>query len=97
MSQVPTSPQKGHLKPSQERDVILRRILYSLRILLHARSGISIKDLRDRLAEIEPELRFTEQTIRRDCRVFEELGLIKTEKARVMVVHSTFSDWFRIN
>ncbi|MGZ3697987.1 MAG: hypothetical protein ACXWP5_07630 [Bdellovibrionota bacterium] len=61
---------------SQERNIILRRLLVELRLIAQARNGLTIRELRERLAATDPELRFTERTIRRDCETLEELGIV---------------------
>ena len=57
--------------------MILRRVLEELRFIAQSRHGLTIRELRARLAESDRDLRFTEETVRRDCATFERLGLVE--------------------
>ncbi len=77
-----------------ERYLILKRVLHSLRIIARSEDGISIRELRKRLSTIGPQLQFTEQTIRRDCRVYEHQDLIRMVGSRAMT-GASLSRWIK--
>ena len=83
----------------QEREVILRRVLFSLQIIARSKNGITIRDLKKKLRTIGPDLKFSEQTIRRDCSAYEYLGLLEPRGSIspwVLRPSQLFFGWFKI-
>jgi hypothetical protein len=60
----------------QERDVILRRFIAELEMILVHQKGLTVRELTRMLAARDPGLQFNEQTIRRDCRTLEYQGWV---------------------
>ena len=65
---------------TQERDVILNRILAEMSILFNSHNGLTVKEIARKLRDMDPDLDFNERTIRRDCQAFEYHGLVEPRK-----------------
>ncbi len=63
---------------TQERDIILSRLLAEIEILVSHRNGLTIKEFAQKLREFDRDQEVSERTVRRDCLVFEMKGLVES-------------------